>query len=137
MKWRLFRWAPDGRSVAYVVDPDKENDPNAGLWVTDFKSPPRQVFRGWVIWYAAGSKDEIHLLEGKPNLDDLLWKVGWNGQGLIRDSAAIRSWYIYGTQVQTQTNSQDSFDVSPDGRYIAFNAQGVLQANIGMIENVR
>jgi hypothetical protein len=27
--------------------------------------------------------------------------------------------------------------ISPDGRHVAVNVQGVLQANIGMIENIR
>jgi hypothetical protein len=29
------------------------------------------------------------------------------------------------------------FDVSPDGRHLAFNTQAVLRANIGMLENIR
>ena len=33
--------------------------------------------------------------------------------------------------------NNDYFDVSPDGRHLAYNPQGVQQANIGMIENVR
>jgi len=135
VKWWLPRWSPDGQSIAYIVNPSKENDSNAGLWVNDFKSPPHKVFRGWVLWYAGGSKDGIYLLQGKPDLNGVLWKVGWNGQGLTRSSITIRSGYSYWSRVQSI--SQDNFDVSPDGRHIAFNAQGVLQANIGMIENVR
>jgi hypothetical protein len=28
------------------------------------------------------------------------------------------------------------FDISPDGRHVAFTNQGGLQANIGMLENI-
>jgi Tol biopolymer transport system component len=133
--WGILRWSPDGRSVAYIVDASREDDPKAGLWVDDFKSAPRQVFRGWVGWYARGPGNEIYFVEGKPDLNGVLWKVGWNGQGLTRTSTTIR--LIYSYWIQLVRDSQEFFDVSPDGRHVAVNAQGVLQANIGMIENVR
>jgi Tol biopolymer transport system component len=134
-KWWLLRCSPDGRSIAYIVNPNQEIDPNAGLWVDDFKSPPRQIFRGWVDWYARGPKGEIYVLEGKPDLNGVLWKVGWDGHGLTRTSSTVHLVNSYWTRA-TQS-SQDFFDVSPDGRHLAFETQGVLQANIGMIENVR
>jgi serine/threonine-protein kinase len=133
--WRILRWSPDGRSVAYVLDASREDDPNAGFWVNDFKAAPRQIFRGWVLWYARGPGNEIYFLEGKPDLNGVLWKVAWNGQGLTRTSTTIRLIHSYWTQLVR--DSQDFFDVSPDGRHLAVNAQGALQANIGMIENVR
>jgi len=46
----LFRWSSDGNSIAYMLSASRENDPTAGVWITDFKSAPRQVFRGWVCW---------------------------------------------------------------------------------------
>jgi Tol biopolymer transport system component len=134
-KWRRLRWSPDGQSAAFLVEPGREDDPNAGLWVDDFKTPPRQVFRGWVAGYARGPGDEIYLLEGKPDLNGVLWKVGWSGQGLARTSTTIR--LIHSYWIQLAGDSQNFLDVSPDGRHVAVNAQGVLQANIGMIENVR
>jgi hypothetical protein len=39
--------------------------------------------------------------------------------------------------VQPGQNDQNFFDVSPDGRQLALTTESVLQANIGMIENVR
>jgi len=131
-KWSHLRWSPDGRSIAYLVDSNQENDANAGLWRDDFKSPPRQIFRGWVVWYARGPKDEIYLLQGKPDLNGVLWKVGWNGQNLTRLPTTIPLRYSYWTPLPDVV-----FDVSPDGRYLAVETQGVLQANIGMIENPR
>ncbi len=134
-KWGMLRWSPDGHSAAYRVEPSQEDDPNAGLWVDDFGTAPRQVFRGWVDAYVRGPGNEIYILEGKPDLNGVLWKVGWNGQGLTRTSTTIRMIHSYWSQLVR--DSQDSFDVSPDGRHVAVNAQGALQANIGMIENVR
>jgi Tol biopolymer transport system component len=133
--WGVLRWSPDGRSAAYVVDASREDDPNAGLWVDDFKTAPRQVFRGWVDSYARGPGNEIYFLEGKPDLNGVLWKVGWSGQGLTRTSTTIR--LIYSYWIQLVRDSVEFVAISPDGRHVAVNVQGVLQANIGMIENIR
>jgi len=133
--WGILRWSPDGKLVAFRVNPSKENDPDAGLWVDDFKGPPRQIFRGWVLWFASGPKGEIFVLEAHPNLRGVFWKVGWNGQGLTRTSTAVPLIYSYWSVSPEENN--DYFDVSPDGHHLAYNPQGVQQANIGMIENVR
>jgi hypothetical protein len=133
-KCEVLRWSPEGDSAAYMVRASGENDPNAGLWVTDFKTPPRQVFRGWVVWYARGPNSKIYLLEGKPDLNGVLWKVGWNGKGLALIARPVSLTHSY--WVQPAQNAQDFFGISPDGRHLAMTAQSVLQANIGMIENV-
>ena len=132
---RVLRFSPDGRSVAYLVRASGENDPKAGIWVTDFKNEPRQIFRGWVVWYARGPNREIYLLEGKPDLNGVLWKVGWDGRGLARVPMPVPLAHSY--YVQPGQNDQSFFDVSPDGRHLALTVESVLQANIGMIENVR
>jgi serine/threonine protein kinase/Tol biopolymer transport system component len=132
---RLLRSFPDGGSVAYLVRASGENDPKAGLWVTDFKREPRRIFRGWVVWYACGPNREIYLLEGKPDLNGVLWKVGWDGRNLARIPLPVplaHSYYVLPGQ-----NDQNFFDVSPDGRHLAMTTESVLEANIGMIENVR
>jgi hypothetical protein len=103
--------------------------------VTDFKNPPRQVFSGWVVLFAPGSHGEIYLLEGKPDLNGVLWKIGRNGKGLTRTPMPVPLTHSY--FVQPGQNPRDYFDVSPDGRHVALTTQSVLQANIGMIENVR
>jgi eukaryotic-like serine/threonine-protein kinase len=130
----LLRWSPDGHSVAYLVSPREENDANSGLWVDDFKKPPRQVFRGWVVRYARGPGNEIYLLEGKPDLNGVLWKVGWDGQGLTRTPATIPILYNFNYMHALLTNQ---FDVSPDARHLAFQTEQILEESIGMIENVR
>jgi hypothetical protein len=129
-----LRWSEDEHSVSYGVYPSKENDPNAGVWVYDLKGQPRQVFHGWVIWYTVGAGDEIYLLEGKADLSGALWKVGWNGKGLVRIGASIP--ILYNPSYQ-RSSVGNQFDVSPDGRHLAFQTQPVLEENIGMIENVR
>ena len=126
-------WSPDENRIAYMVTPKKEDDPNAGLWVSDFKEAPRQVFRGWVIWFAHGPGGKLYLLQGKSDLTSVLWKVDWNGQNLTRTSSIIP---ILSDLNYDPTDTGMQFDASPDGRYVAFQAEQVLQENIGMIENV-
>jgi Tol biopolymer transport system component len=133
--WWLLRWSPDGHSAAYIVRASREDDPNAGLWVDDFKNPPRQIFRGWVAWYARGLASEIYLLEGKADLNAVLWRIGWNGQNPTRIPISIRLDNSY--WVKEGRNALDTFDVAPDGRHLAVQTQEVLGANIGMIDNVR
>jgi serine/threonine protein kinase/Tol biopolymer transport system component len=136
LPWAPVRFSPDGRAIAYINLATREDDPGAGVWVDDFKSPPRQVFRGWTSWWLVrGPQNEIYFVEGKPDLNGVLWKVGWDGKGLERTSATIPMIYSY--WVDPVKNSQDHFDVSPDGRHVAFDMQTVLGANIGVIENVR
>jgi eukaryotic-like serine/threonine-protein kinase len=132
--WEPLLWSPDGSSVAYMVDPSKQDDPKAGLWVDDFKNSPRQVFRGWVVRFARGPGNELYLLEGKPDLNAVLWKVKWNGQGLTRTSWSVPILYDFS---YFHAKTMTFFDVSPDGRYLAFQTDQVLEENIGMIENAR
>lgn len=128
------RWSPDQQSVAYVVTAKYEKDPDAGVWVTDFKKPPRQVFRGWVDWWIASAGDQLYFVEGKPDLKGILWKVQWNGQGLTKTSAILPMAHSY--WVDPVQNPQDHFAISPDGRHVAFEVQTVLDANIAMIEEI-
>lgn len=129
----LFRWSPDDRSIAYIVQPGGEDDPHAGLWVHDVSNkPPHQIFRGWISWYTRGPKNELYLIQGKADARGVLWKVDWTGHGLTRVPLIIPLPFDYWfPQPFTQ------FDVSPDGRHMAFNTQEVLQANIGILENIR
>jgi Tol biopolymer transport system component len=128
----LPRWSPDGRSIAYLVLPQQQNDPSAGLWVNDLKSPPRQLFRGWVAVYAWERSGNIYLLEGKPNLNGVLWRLDSDGQRLSSTSANTRLNYNYWMQ-----EPFNFFDASPDGRRIAIGVQQVYEADIGMIEGLR
>ena len=131
----LPRWSPDGRSIAYLVLPRQQNDPSAGLWVNDLKNPPRQIFRGWVAWYAWARSGDIYLLEGKPDLNGVLWRLASDGQRLRSTSANIRLNYDYWLRHLGQPFN--FFDISPDGRRIAIGVQQVYEADIGMIEGLR
>ena len=62
-------------------------------------------------------------------------KLQRNASSRGHTSTAIRIIYSYWTHLPQ--DSQDFFDVSPDGRRVAFNRQDVLQANVGMIEDIR
>ena len=86
-------------------------------------------------WFAPGPNGKIYFLEGKPDLGGVLWRVGWDGQGLERTSAVIPMISSY--WADPGRNSQDYFSISPDGQYVAFQWQPALQANIGMMANVQ
>jgi Tol biopolymer transport system component len=126
----LLRWSADRQSIAFALNPTHEGDPRTGVWVVDRNGPPRQIFRGWIAWYAWGPGNEIYLVQSKPDLQSVLWKVDKNGHDLTRIPVSIPLpfdyWYVV---------PQTQFDISPDGRRLAFTAQQVLQANIGMLEN--
>jgi len=62
----------------------------------------------------------------------VFWKIGWHGQGLVRLPLTIPLGFGYDTVFPYA-----GFDISPDGRHLAFTGEGVQQANIGMLENIR
>ena len=66
----FLRWASNGSSVAYGVASPQENDLADGVWVTDFKTPPRQVFRAWVCWFAVDALDNVFILKGNADLKE-------------------------------------------------------------------
>jgi eukaryotic-like serine/threonine-protein kinase len=127
----LFRWSPDHQSIAYLVNPTQEADPSAGVWVFDRNGPPRQIFRGWVAWYTWGPGNEVYLIQAKPDLQGVLWKVDRSARALTRVPASISMPFDYWYPLP-----QTEFDISPDGRRLAVTIQQVLQANIGMLENI-
>jgi serine/threonine protein kinase/Tol biopolymer transport system component len=129
-----LRWASNGSSVAYGVVSAQENDSADGVWVTDFKTPPRQVFRGWVCWFAVDALDNIFILKGNADLNGEVWKVKWDGSGLSRVPGTLP---LLGNVNYTHTFVGNQIDVSPDGGHIVFQSQQVLQENIGIIDNVQ
>ena len=130
----LLRWSPDGQAVAYILSPGEENDAKAGLWVEALGTSPRQLFHGWVTWFARGPGNTIVLQEGKADLNGFLWRIGWDGQRLTR-LAPTRMVYSY--WAASNGIAQNYIDVSSDGRRVVVSSPGVQQANIGVIENVR
>jgi Tol biopolymer transport system component len=128
----LPRWSPDGRAIAYLVRPRQQHDPSAGLWVNDLKNPPRQLFQGWVVWYAWERSGNIYLLEGKADLNGVLWQLDSDGHRLRSTSANTGLNYNYWA-----LEPWKFFDASPDGRRIAIQVQQIYEADIGMIEGLR
>ncbi|MGH9520723.1 MAG: hypothetical protein ACRD2D_13780, partial [Terriglobales bacterium] len=70
----------------------------------------------------------IYIRAGSPDLQDALWTVDWNGQGLTRLRATLPEAHDY-----WHSMGRALFAVSPDGRHIAFTLDDDLQANIGML----
>jgi Tol biopolymer transport system component len=130
----FLRWASNGSSVAYAILSPQENETAAGVWVTDFKTPPRRVFRGWVCSFAVDALDNISILKGNADLNGEVWKVKWDGSGLSRVPGTLP---ILGNVNYIHTFVGNQIDVSPDGRYIVFQSQQVLQENIGIIDNIQ
>lgn len=126
------RWSPDANSFVFMVEAAGDADPNAGLWLKTGNAPPRQIFRGWVRDFERGPRGLIYIRAGSPDLQDALWTVDWNGQGLTRLRATLPEardyWHSMGRSL---------FAVSPDGRHIAFTLDDDLQANIGMLTFAR
>ncbi len=125
---RLPRWSPDGRAFAYLVPARRQGDAEAGLWIYEFGKPPRQVFRGWVIWYAWARPEEIVLAAGKPNLNAALWRVRPDGTPPTR-ALTVRVPDTYWAPFPVVR-----FDAHPDGKRIAIEVLEVREADIGMIE---
>jgi hypothetical protein len=77
--------------------------------------------------------DNIFILRGKTDLNGELWKVKWDGSGLSRTSGTLPLINVN----YTHNYVGNQIDVSPDGRYIVFQSQQVLQENIGIIDNIQ
>ena len=127
------RWSPDCAAVAYLLPGQRIDDPDGGVWVTDFKTAPKQVFRGWAPWFAV-AHDEIFVLKGKDDLNGELWKVKWDGSGLTRIPGTVPLLYDL---LYYHSLPGNQFDVSPDGRHVVLQTQQVLQENIGIIDNLQ
>ena len=126
-------WSADGNAVVYAIVSQQENDPAAGIWVTDFKTAPRQVYRGWVQCFAVDAQNEIFMVKSKADLNGELWKVKLDGSGLSRFPGVIPLLY---NPNYLHSATWNQIDVSPDGRRIVFESQLVLQENIGIIDNL-
>jgi Tol biopolymer transport system component len=99
-------WSPDGGSVAYLLLPRRKDDPGAGVWVTDFKTTPRQVFHGWASFFTSDWRDDIIVLKGRDDLKGELWTVKWDGSGLSRASETNPA----SLQFQLRTLARDESD---------------------------
>ncbi len=124
----LARWSPDESSAAYLRHAQFDADPAAGVWVTDFQHPPRQIFRGWVDAFERGPDRRIFIAADHANLRATLWTVAWDGSGLTKLPLTLPQPFDY-----WGGEGRSLFSVSPDKRHLAFAFDDILQANIGLI----
>jgi eukaryotic-like serine/threonine-protein kinase len=121
-------WSPDGRSFAFAVSPSTQPQAHAGVWTVTMDGVRRQVFAGWVVWFAFDRAGDILVLEGKPDLKGLLWRVEGGGR---RSKVAEVPLLLRHAEL-----SPVRFDVQPDGRRIVIEARPVFESDIGVIDNV-
>jgi TolB protein len=128
-----FRWSPDDRRIAYLGLPEGAE---AGLWIYDFRNPPRRIFQGWLAQFAWIGPEELVYAEGKPDLRALLWRVRSDGSVRQRIPATIPTAGMY-WELIPGSGPGNMLDVSAGGRYLALRALEQSGADIGMIEGVR
>jgi len=125
-------WSRDGRMFAYIVRPGGLRSSDDGLWVGTLQGDRRQVFRGWVVSFAWLGSDQFVVLEGRPDLQGVLSRIDLQG----RRTVAVTGIGLLRNEVESATGAI-RFDVSPDGRSIAIETLESMQADIGLIDNVR
>ncbi len=125
-------WSHDGRRFAYIVRPGGSRSSDDGLWVGTVQGDRRQVFRGWVVSFAWLGSDQLVVLEGRPDLQGVLSRIDLEG----RRTVALAGVGLFRSEVESAIGAIH-FDVSPDGRSIAIETLESLQADIGLIDNVR
>ncbi len=125
-------WSSDGRAFAYVVRPGTRKPSEAGLWIGTLNGARRQLFEGWVVSFTWSGAHEMLVLQGKPDFKGVLWRVDTEG----RRAVALSGVGLYRSEVDTGVWAI-RFDVHPDGRRIAIETVESLEADIGMIDNVR
>jgi Tol biopolymer transport system component len=121
-------WSPDGRSFAFAASPSAQAQANGGVWTVTMDGARRQVFAGWVIWFAFDRAGDILVLEGKPDLKGLLWRVEGGGRRSIVAEVPLLLRHAELSPVR--------FDVHPDGHRIVVEARPVFESDIGVIDNV-
>lgn len=134
----LLRWSADGRHIASQVLASRPGDAKAGVWVCDSAGgAPRQVFRGWVPWYTWAGADELFVLEGKPDLSAILWRVRLDGSTPVRTRTALRLRFAPQDMGTASGASFARFEVHPDHRRIVTEAFRFQESDISMIDNIR
>ncbi len=127
----LIGVARGGSSIACVSPLSDKGEAEAGLWVYPPGSSPRQVFRGWVAGFAWVNTEELIVLEGKPDLNGVVWRVWADGRPATRLPLILSIPYTFRT-----AQPFPRFDAHPDGRRLVISTHQVLEADIGMIENL-
>jgi len=134
----FLHWAPDGKHLSSVISAAHSGDPEAGVWVYDSNGgTARQVFRGWVAYYAWAGVDELFVLEGQPNLSAVLWRVRLDGSPSVRTRTTLPPAFDLPDIGSAALQFYFRFDVHPDRRRIIVEAFRFHESDISMIENIR
>ena len=123
--------ARGGVALACVARPSGKGDSEQGLWIHLPGGTSRQIFRGWVVWSAWVNAEELIVVEGKPDLNGTVWRAWADGRPPTRLPYRVHipfSFRILQPILQV--------DVHPDGRRLVMTNYEVLEADIGMIENL-
>lgn len=125
----LSAWSPDERQVAYRLAARRENDPAAGLWVTDLHSPPRQIFQGSVS-RAAAAAGSLYVLQTQADLGTALWQLSWDGRS--RKQVSTRILPLWDANYN-DLGVGNYFAITPDGKQAVFQDEPGLSENIGLL----
>jgi Tol biopolymer transport system component len=125
-------WSGDGRSFAYVVRPDAPKPSDAGLWVGTLDGQRRQIFHGWVVSFTWLGSKELLALEGRPDLRGVLSRIDTEGHRTV----ALTDVGLFRSEVESVIGAI-RFDVDPSGQRVAIEELESLEADIGLIDNVR
>ena len=125
-------WSRDGQSFAYVVRPNARKPSDVGVWIGTLDGARRQIFQGWVVSFAWAGPHEMFVLQGRPDFKGVIWRVDSEGHRTV----ALSGVGLYRSENDTGIFAI-RFDVHPDGRRIAIETLESLEADIGMIDNVR
>jgi eukaryotic-like serine/threonine-protein kinase len=123
-------WSPDGRSFAFAVRGAPGGAVKPGLWVSE-GATRRQVFEGWVVWFAWARSGDLLIVEGRPDLKGILWRILPSGQRTI----ALKELALIRRPIDGNWNAR--FDIHRDGRRIVVEGLESYEADIGMIDIVK
>jgi serine/threonine protein kinase len=141
VRGNTFRWSADGRHLAALLGARQLGDADAGVWVYDAAGrTPRQVFRGWATHCAWAGADELIVIEGKPDLHAVVWRVRVDGSPAVRTRTVLELRFSpqdVGSITSTSSKSFVRFDVHPDHRRLVIDWLRFQESDISMIENVR
>jgi len=134
----LSTWSRNGQDIASIVPARQLGDPDAGVWFYDLSGEAsRHVFRGWAAAYAWAGSDELFVLEGKPDLNAVLWRVRLDGSSPVRTRTAIQLRFSLPEIGSDAITGYARFAVHPDRKRIVIETFRFQESDISMIENIR
>jgi eukaryotic-like serine/threonine-protein kinase len=134
----ILHWSPDGQHIASIHLARRADDPDAGVWVYDqHGGSPHQVFRGWATAYTWTGASELFVLEGKPNLDEFVWRVHLDGSAPVRSKTVLRLDFVLTDVSSNRPAAYSIFDVHPDHKRLVTEAFRFQESDISMLENIR